>query len=268
MAEEDAGLARDHALVSEAVRQAGALAMRYFRGRVVQWEKKPGDPVSEADHAVDDFLMERLVGARPDYGWLSEESEDDPARLEAERVWIVDPIDGTRAFLKGKPEFTVCAALAVAGRPRAAAVFNPATDEFFEARAGGGARLNGRPLAVSTRRGPRGLELLASRRTFEHHHWLTELPRARFTALNSIAYRLALVAAGRFDAAISLLPKSDWDIAAAELLVREAGGRLTTAEGEALLYNQANVRHPSVLAAPPAVHRHLLEIVGDLGVRS
>lgn len=255
-------LARDHALLTEAVREAGAVAMRYFRGPVVQWEKRPGDPVSEADHAVNDFLKARLGGARPDYGWLSEESEDDPARLGAERLWIVDPIDGTRAFLKGEPEFTVCAALAGGGRPLAGAVFNPATEELFEARAGAGARLNGRPLAVSA--GGRGdrLRLLASRRSFEKHRWLESLPGADFHAINSIAYRLALVAAGRFDAAISLSPKSDWDVAAAELLVSEAGGRLTTVAGEGLRYNQPEVRHPSVLAAAPALHAKLVKLIG------
>jgi myo-inositol-1(or 4)-monophosphatase len=255
-------LARDHALVTEAVREAGAVAMRYFRGPVAQWEKGPGDPVSEADHAVNDFLRARLGGARPDYGWLSEESEDDKARLGAERVWIVDPIDGTRAFLKGKPEFTVCVALAGGGRALAGAVYNPATDEFFEARAGAGARLNGRPLAVSAGGRGDGLRLLASRRTFEKQRWLKSLPGADFHAINSIAYRLALVAAGRFDAAISLSPKSDWDVAAAHLLVSEAGGRMTTADGAGLVYNRAQIRHPSVLAASPALHRRLVALIG------
>ncbi len=258
-------LARDHELLVAAVREAGALAMRYFRGPVRQWEKSPGDPVSEADHAVDDLLRARLCDPRPGYGWLSEESEDDPARLEVERVWIVDPIDGTRAFLKGKPEFTVAAALIAGARPLAAAVFNPATGEFFEAVRDRGARRDGRALRVSERADFSGLRLLASRRTFVDHRWLEELPGADFAAINSIAYRLALVACGRYDAAVSLGAKSDWDVAAADLLVAEAGGRVTTASGAALVYNRASVRHPSVIAAPPALHARLLALIEAAG---
>ncbi len=258
-----AWLERDHALLTAAVRETGAVAMRYFRTDVARWEKKPGDPVSEADLAVDDFLKRRLCQARPGYGWLSEESEDDPARLEAERVFIVDPIDGTRAFLKGKPEFAVSAALVTQGRPVAAAVFNPATDELFEACDGGGAHLGRTRLRISRRSDLDGLSLLASARTFHTHGRHELLPGARFFALNSIAYRLALVAAGSYDATISLSPKSDWDLAAADLLVVKAGGIVTAADGAGLVYNRAEVRHPSVLAANPGLHAKLLEILRD-----
>jgi myo-inositol-1(or 4)-monophosphatase len=116
----------DRALLLDAVRGAGPVAMRFFRNAVRQWEKNPGDPVSEADHAVNDLLKARLHEARPDYGWLSEETPDDVDRLGRPRVWCVDPIDGTRAFLKGDPEFSICAALLEGGRPILAAVYNPA----------------------------------------------------------------------------------------------------------------------------------------------
>ena len=255
-------LARDHVLLTDAVAEAGAVAMRYFRTKVARWEKKPGDPVSEADYAVNDFLMKRLRDARPGYGWLSEESEDDPGRLEASRVWVVDPIDGTRAFLKGKPEFTISAALVADGRPIAAAVFNPATGELFDALSGAGARLAGEAIWVRDHADSAGLRLLASRRTFEAHRWVRSLPGARFYALGSIAYRLALVASGKFDAALSLSAKSDWDIAAAHLLVTEAGGRITAADGTSFVYNRADVRHPSAIAAGPALHARLLEVIG------
>lgn len=260
----DDALADDHALLVAAVREAGALALGYFRTGVTQWEKKPGDPVSEADHAVDDFLRRELGAARPAYGWLSEESEDGPTRLERSHVWVVDPIDGTRAFLKGRPEFTVAAALVVEGAPCLGVVFNPATGELFEARAGGGGRLNGRAIRVAEP-GDGPLRLLASRRTFEKHRWLTELPDTVFQAVNSIAYRLSLVACGRYHATVSLSAKSDWDLAAAQLIVTEAGGRMSDATGRPFVYNRPAPRHASVLAAHPALHAKLLALTAEAG---
>jgi myo-inositol-1(or 4)-monophosphatase len=250
-------LADDHALLVDAVRAGGAIALDFFGGKYRRWEKEPGDPVSEADHAVNDHLHAALQKARTDYGWLSEESEDDPARLGAERVWVVDPIDGTRAFIKHRPEFTVCAALVSGGRSLAACVFNPATDELFEATAGGGARLNGAPLRMTEPGDPGALHLLASRRSFERHKWIRELPGAEFAAVNSIAYRLCLVAAGGYDATVSLSEKSDWDLAAADLVVAEAGGLVSAIDGGSFVYNRESVRHPTVLAAAPALHARL-----------
>ena len=254
-------LVADHALLLEAVREAGVVALGFFRNGARSWDKRHDDPVSEADIAVDELLRERLQGQRPGYGWLSEETPDDDRRLTMERLWIVDPIDGTRAFLKGKAEFTVCAALVENGVPVAAAVFNPATDEFFEARAGGGARLNGRPIRASTRETLAGARLLASRRTFEHHDWLRLTPGAQFTDMSSIAYRMAKVANGDFDAAVSLGEKSDWDIAAADLILREAAACCTTRDGRAFHFNAAPARHPSVLAAGPALHPVLVAML-------
>lgn len=250
----------DHALLLEAVRAAGPVAMGYFRGAVKSWEKNPGDPVSEADHAVDAFLNERLTSARPDYGWLSEETEDDPERLRRDRVWIVDPIDGTRAFLEKLPEFGISAALVEHGRPVLAAVYNPAKEQFFEAVRGAGARLNGQPIAVSDRPDFEGAHLLAGPRMFERAGW-EKPPNSTFKIINSIAYRMALVAAGEYDGCVSLNGKSDWDLAAAELVVNEAGGRVSTARGEAFVYNGKHPRHASVIAAGPAMHARLLSFL-------
>ena len=254
-------LIADHALLVAAVRDAGAVALDFFRNGAKSWDKKHDDPVSEADIAVDNLLRDRLQGPRPFYGWLSEETPDDHIRLDMQRLWIVDPIDGTRAFLKGKAEFTVCAALVEDGVPTAAAVFNPATDEFFEAFAGGAARMNGQPIRASTRQTLAGAKLLASRRTFEHHHWLRLTPGAEFTDMSSIAYRMVKVANGDFDAAVSLGEKSDWDIAGADLILREAGACCTTRTGEAFRFNAKHPRHPSVLAAAPALHPILIEML-------
>jgi len=253
--------AADRALLEDAVREAGAIALGFFRGALQHWEKNPGDPVSEADHAVDDFLRRHLLAARPGYGWLSEETEDDPARLGRRRVFVVDPIDGTRSFIKRVPEFTICAAVVEDGRPAVGAVYNPATEEMFAATLGAGATLNGTPIRVSDRPGFAGARLLSGKRMFERAGWREPPPDAVFHTINSIAYRMALVAQGRYDGCVSLAQKSDWDIAAAELIVAEAGGRVTTARNRPFVYNAALPRHPSVVIAGPALHGTLMDFL-------
>jgi myo-inositol-1(or 4)-monophosphatase len=253
-----ASFRQDHELVLAVTREAGAIALKFFRGGVKSWNKKPNDPVSEADLAVDSLLKEKLRGARPGYGWLSEESGvEGPATTR----WIVDPIDGTRAFIEGKPEFTICVALLHDGAPVLSAIYNPASEEMFDATAGGGARLNGKPIHASGHASLMEARFLASRRTFERHGWLARTAKADFAYRNSIAYRMALVAAGKFDAAISLTEKSDWDVAAADLLVREAGGRVTTAEGLPLAYASEKFRHPSVIATGAYVFDDVVDLL-------
>jgi myo-inositol-1(or 4)-monophosphatase len=250
----------DRPMLLEAVREAGALALKYFRDGVKSWNKNPNDPVSEADIAIDKLLRARLIDTRPGYGWLSEESEFSAAVGDA-ATWVVDPIDGTRAFIAGKPEFAVSVALMSENSPVLAAIYNPATDEFFEAALGAGAFLNGKPIRASGHATLAEARLLASRRTFDRHGWLARVGRAEFEHRNSIAYRMALVADGRFDAAISLSEKSDWDIAAADLLVKEAGGRVGTADGKALIYSAPRHRHPTVIAAGPWLHDELVDLL-------
>ena len=248
----------DHALLVGAVRQAGEVARRYFEEGAKSWRKKSDDPVTEADVAIDSLLRERLCAARPDYGWLSEETEDDLSRLERRRVWIVDPIDGTRAFMAGRAEFAICAGLVEDGRPILAAVLNPVTGELFEAEKDGGARCNGQRLAVSDGAALEEARLLASRRALERRPGFGALPRARFDFINSIAYRMALVARNRFDATISLARKSDWDIAAAELIVSESGGRAAAPDGSPFRYNRRSTEHAGVIAAGPRLMGEIL----------
>ena len=250
----DASLADDEALLIGAVRAAGALALSFFRNGVVGRSKADNTPVSDADLAVDKMLRERLIGERPDYGWLSEESVDNLSRLEAVRVWIVDPIDGTRAFLAGTPEWTIAAALVENCEPVLAAVFNPATAEMFTARRGRGAYLNGVPISVTTPAEIDGCRMIATKGFFKHKIWAAPWPRTESTWFNSIAYRLALIAAGRADATLSLTGKSEWDIAAAALLVEEAGGRITDAAGAALTFNKPSPRMNGLVAAAPKLH--------------
>jgi len=257
-------LIADHALLCAAVRDAGALALGYFQTDLKHWDKGKDDPVSEADHAVNDLLHARLQGTRPDYGWLSEETEDDPTRLTCDHVWVIDPIDGTRAFIKGKPHFTICAALVQKGAPVCAAVFNPATDEFFEATRGGGATLNGVPISPSTRDEIAGCRMAAFAPMFKHPAWPEPWPEMEMVDRNSVAYRLVLVANGYVDACLALNRKNDWDLAAADLIVREAGGRITTHDGATLVYNKPFTKHRSLLAAGPDLYNVLFDKVGQI----
>jgi myo-inositol-1(or 4)-monophosphatase len=250
----------DRDLLIAVLGEAGAIARRFFSGAFKVFRKEGGDPVTEADLTIDAFLKDRLLAARPGYGWLSEESADDKARLSARRVFIVDPIDGTVGFVKGRPQFTIVAAVVEAGRPIAAAVYNPITEEMYDAAIGHCARKNGVTIRVSGKGEISGARFLASKSFFDPVHWQVPWPLDIASEnRSSIAYRMALVAEGQFDAMVSLSKKSDWDLAAADLIVREAGGRVTTGEGETLHYNREEPVQGSVVAAPPLLHERLIE---------
>lgn len=245
--------AEDLTLLESAVRDAGALALDHFHDGTESWDKRPGHPVSEADLAVNRLLEARLRGARPDYGWLSEESRDDPHRRQVPRLWVVDPIDGTRAFLRGRHEFSVTVAVVEDGRPLAGVVFSPATDEFYSALRGAGTHLNGRRTRVSDRPAPAGMTILVSRSEMQKRHWGEVFDDCTVEPISSVALKLARVAGGQADATISLWPKSDWDLAGGQLLVEEAGGMVSAPDGAPLVYNAERPRHPGVLAAGPTL---------------
>lgn len=251
--------AADTALLADSVRESGAIARRYFGGSYKTWAKGRGDPVTEADIAIDRHLHAVLTGRRPAYGWLSEETEDDRTRLTKDRIFVVDPIDGTIGFIKGRPHFTIVAAVVDAGRPVAAAIYNPISDELFEATLGGGARLNGRPIRARDRDVIDGAHILGASGLAADPRWRAPLP-ASVTVENraSLAYRLALVAAGMFDAMVSLSIKRDWDLAAGDLILNEAGARLTSDTGTVLLYNQTQTVQRGVVGAAPRLHGLLL----------
>jgi myo-inositol-1(or 4)-monophosphatase len=252
-------LEADRRLLRRAVSAAGALALEHFRTGPSHWYKGPGQVVTQADLAIDRLLHDVLIGARPEDGWLSEERADDGSRQRRRRVWMVDPIDGTRAFADGEPEFAISVALVVEGEPVLGAVLNPATEEHFEAKRDGGARLNGVRLRISDRRELAGARLLSSRTEMKHRHWPQLIPEGQFTTMGSLAYKLALVAAGRFDGLISLRASYDWDLAAAALLIGEAGGRISEANGGPLVLNKPATRHEGLAAAgTTALHRALV----------
>jgi len=251
-------------LLEAAVREAGALALDWFGRAPKVWDKSPGHPVTEADMAVDALLRERLM-AVPGIGWLSEESLDDPARLSCREVWIVDPIDGTRAFIKRRPEFTIAAALVRDGAPVLAAIFNPATDEFFAASKGNGATLNGVAMKPSAVTNLHGARMLGAKSLYTHPKWPEAWPPVITEQRNSIAYRACLVASGQFDGAVSLTGKSDWDLAAADLITHEAGGVFCRHDGAAFRYNEPAARHASIIVCAPGLAGEILRRTRAVG---
>jgi len=257
-ANSSAALTHDRELLEAAVRDAGMLALGLFRTELKSWIKGASSPVSEADIAANDLLRTRLEQGSRDYGWLSEESTDELARLDREKVWIVDPIDGTRSFLAGRDDWCVSAALVERGAPVIGVVFAPASDECFVAVKGSGATLNGAPVAatagnaleVSRLAGPKPL----IQRLLPPDHEAVPYPR-----IGSLALRLCRVAEGRIDAAFAAGASKDWDLAAADLIVHEAGGWATSLAGEPLVYNLRDVTHGILVAAGRERHAHIVE---------
>jgi myo-inositol-1(or 4)-monophosphatase len=257
--EPPAGLSGERERLTAAVREAGVIARNFFRGPLRQWTKGQGDsPVTEADIAANDLLRERLVA--PGDGWLSEESENDPSRLEARRVWVVDPIDGTRAFIAGREDWSVAAALVTDGRPVVAAVYAPATEEMFVAVWGGGALRNGIPIRASAGAGIDGARVGGPKRMLDRIA-ARGAPIAIMPRVHSLALRLARVAQGELDAAAAGGNGHDWDLAAADLLVHEAGGMLTALDGKALIYNRPEPVHGVLIAAGRGRHSAMIDLV-------
>jgi myo-inositol-1(or 4)-monophosphatase len=249
----------DLALLEAAAAEAGAYALaRVGAPGAVREKPDGGGPVSETDLGVDAMLRARLTAARPDYGWLSEESEDDPARLATTRVFIVDPIDGTRAYLAGQPAWALSLAVAEAGRVVAGVVHLPALGLSYAAAEGRGARANGRPIAVSPRAELEGAEVLANGNQLEPRFWPGGVPRVSRHFRPSMAYRFCLVAEGRFDALFTFRDTWEWDAAAGALIVREAGGVVTTRAGDAPRYNQPRPLLPGVVAAGAALQQAIV----------
>ncbi len=245
------------------MREAGHLARATALTAFKRWTK--GDdhsPVSDADIAVNDLLRQRLAKLAPQAGWLSEETEEHPPEHAAPSTWIVDPIDGTRAYIAGRADWTISVALVEDARPVLAALYAPVTDEMFLALRGEGARLNGTPLATS------GGGALARAKVAGPKRYLDRLGALNADIMaqpkvHSLALRLARVAQGELDAAFASAGSHDWDLAAVDLLVHEAGGLMTDFAGRPLRYDARRVRHGALIAAGPARHGTLLDLVRD-----
>ena len=249
--------AHDLALLTDAARAAGKIALRFWRNTPQVWDKADTSPVTEADLAVNDMLHTRLMAARPGYGWLSEETPDDNARLDCEHVFIIDPIDGTRAFIAGEKHFSHSLAVARNGVITAAVVFVPALDHLYAATADGPAMMNGAALTASTKALHDHPNILMSKATLAADHWIGPPPDLQRSFRASIAYRLALVADGSFDAMLSFRASWEWDIAAGSLIAARAGAKLCDSRGDPLQFNTPSAKLPGIYAGSAALFADL-----------
>ncbi|MGP0091291.1 MAG: inositol monophosphatase family protein [Xanthobacteraceae bacterium] len=258
---EPADLAEARARLVAAVQEAGGDALSRFRQPLKSWTKGKQSPVSEADIAANVILRDHLMTVNPDFGWLSEESEDDGARQGARYVWVVDPIDGTRAYIDGRPDWAVSAALVDHGRPVVAVLFAPVSGELFVAVKSEGATLNGDPIAASGGASLEGARVAGRQRQLESLAAL--VPIVTVPNIHSLALRLARVAQGVIDVALARSHSHDWDLAAADLLVHEAGGALTSLTGAALTYNRPDPVHDTLVAAGRERHAALVDLLRE-----
>jgi len=240
-----------------AVRAASELALEHWKRGPRFWRKADGSPVSEADIAVDRLLHELLMDGDTHIGWLSEEGDDRPDRLARSHVWIVDPIDGTRAFLDGGLDWSIALALAAHARPVVAIVSCPARDETFTASLGHGAFHDGALLRMPDGKSLKNAKIIANRtasaRLGKQHEQGVSLP---------LSLRLCRVAENQFDATLALSPKHDWDLAAGDLIVHESGGRVSTMDGSIYRFNQSPPQQQGLIAAAPRLHGEILNALG------
>ncbi|NWJ24970.1 3'(2'),5'-bisphosphate nucleotidase CysQ [Rhizobium sp. RM] len=260
----EARWASDLALILGAARRAGETALGFFRKDPDVWWKNGGQsPVSAADYAANEILANILRSARPDYGWLSEETDDDAVRLTRDTVFVIDPIDGTRAFIGGRDTWCVSVAVVHRGRPVAAALVAPALAEEFTAVEDGPALKNGQPIAVSS--GNEGiLHLAAPEDVIAHLSADVRAGVKRIPHVPSLAYRLAMVADGRIDGTLVKANSHEWDLAAADLILDRAGGQLVGLDGKPLMYNRVQVNHPALCAAAEYALPELLKAFSHL----
>ena len=250
-------------LLEDLAREAGEIALTFFRNDPQVWSKGDDSPVSEADLAVDKFLKKTLLSNHPGFGWISEESASAPDRISEGPIFIVDPIDGTRSFVKGEPNWAVSIGVIEKSRPIASVLYCPALDELYRAKKGEGAEMNGESITVAESKSAHGakaagpLNLLNDKEFFDLS--LDVQPNVA-----SLAYRLALVADGRLGLSVARRNSHDWDIAAADLLVQEAGGRLSGSDGSDIQYNEGTLAHPALVCAPAGFHTDLCNRVAAI----
>ena len=253
-----AAQASDLGLIVDKVRRAGALAQHVKAHGLITSYKADGSIVTNADTEVNLWVKEALEEARPDYGWQSEESPDNAARLTSRRIFVLDPIDGTMGLSKGSPFWTIALAVVEAGRPVAAVVYAPDAGELFSAASGEGARLNETLIRVTARADLEDAEVLGDSRLFGKDIWPVPWPRLSVHSRPSVAYRMACVACGRADFTIALTPKRDWDVAAATLIAQEAGAVVTDHLGNPYEFNAIDSLKPSLICSGPALFPEII----------
>jgi len=253
------------ALIGAAL-EAGEAILPMFRDvTIASWSKDDASPVSEADLRANSVLREAVLsGKRADYGWLSEESADNLDRLERRRTLVVDPIDGTRAFLRGDDQFTVCLAVIEDGQALASVIFAPARDEMYAAAKGQGTQLNGANVKASAMDCVEGCTMIGAPRMFSHPGWPTPWPTMNIDYKNSTSYRMALVAAGTFDATLALAAKADWDSAPGTLIAEEAGAKVSDHRGRPFVFGKANPWQAGLVCAAAPLYPHIIDRLSHL----
>jgi myo-inositol-1(or 4)-monophosphatase len=246
--------------IGAAIEAARPVFSRFTPGTIAAEYKIGHDPVTEADRALDAVLRENLQ--RDGEGWLSEETADNASRLGKQRVWIVDPLDGTREFVEGLPEFCVSIGFVENGMPVAGGIYNPATKETFVGAVDSGVLYNGQPARSSQRSSLDGALILASRSEVKRGEWKQfEGGPFKIHPMGSVAYKLALVSAGLADATFTLTPKNEWDVVAGAALVQSAGGFVSTLEKTPLTANRRDPLLSGLLASGPLLKENLLALV-------
>ena len=226
-------------IAKEAAIEAGCIILNYYKADNEIQEKAYHNSVTTADREADSRLKEILLGERPYYGWLSEETVDSPDRLGKERVWVVDPLDGTKEFIEGVPNFVVSVALVESGTSIVGVLFNPVTNETFTAAQGEGAQLNGEAIQCAAKDNVKDMVILNSRSETRRGLWEPYVGTfGELRAIGSVAYKLGLTAAGQADIFASLRPKNEWDICAGTCIIREAGGKVINLNGNNISFNQ------------------------------
>ena len=229
----------DLSIAKTAAIEAGGIILNYYKADYEIKDKGYHNPVTTADNAADTRLKEILMVARPNYGWLSEETVDSPERLTKDRVWIVDPLDGTKEFIEGVPHFVVSVALVENGNPIVGVLYNPVTAETFTAAKGEGAELNGEKIQCATKDNVGNMVILNSRSETRRGLWAPyDDTFGELRAIGSVAYKLGLTAAGQADIFASLRPKNEWDICAGNCIINEAGGKLIDLKGNRVVFNR------------------------------
>jgi len=254
---------KEMAAAERAAREAGSIIMGMFKGKFDVEEKSKNNPVTTADLEANRKIREIIHEEFPEDGWLSEEDKDSAHRLGLSRIWVVDPIDGTKEFIEGVPQFAVSIGFVVDGRPKVAVVYNPAEERFYKAEAGQGATLNNHPIRVTPRSDIDGALLLVSR-SEPRRKFQIFVDRCEIRPIGSIAFRLAKVGGGDGDGTLTFRSIHEWDICAGVLIVEEAGGLVTDGSGETIMFNRPEPRHRGVVAANAPLAQGLQGLVAQV----
>jgi len=260
-------LERERDVAVRAAREAGDIIRRWYAMPITVTEKGPDHPLTRADLESNECIRGHIAKAFPDDGWLSEETADSSERLARRRVWVVDPLDGTKEFIQHIPEFCICIALVEHGRPIVAVSYNPAAERLYCAVKGQGTTCNETPVRVSTQSALREARVLASRSEDKRGEWDPFKDRVQVVLTGSVAFKLAELSRGDGDATFTLTPKNEWDICSGTLLLEEAGGRATGLDGKPLVFNQASPLRDGMIASNGVLHDGLLRMIDEVGYR-